>query len=249
MGPQPSSISAVNRHHGTASSYAEPAGTPSSLAPISTPSSLAPASNQALSAPDLTKLDSNQVILLQGLCLVQAAACGNLQQQTEGVQTAVTCSLQQTQAVLQASKQGRLTGAAASALGLVLRTTLKDNAAQSESGLSESNGAEPAHARVTSSSSSQAAVTASEAQQAVVREAVGKLCEAGKQVAKQPSAAVAKQGVAVGLATLLGATGPVSSTHSDISSPSWRAEAKLVLAVRLPISMQHACDNRVNDLH
>ena len=237
MGPQPSSIPAVSQHRDIASTHAEPAGTPSSSAPAST---------QASSTPDLTMLDSNQVILLQGLCLVQAAACGSLQQQTEGGQNAMTCSLQQLQAVLQASKQGRLTGAAASALGLVLRT-LKDNSAQSESGLSEPNGVEPAHARVAASSSSQAAVTASEAQQAVVREAVGKLCEAGRQVAKQPSAAVAKQGVALGLATLLGATGPGSSTHSDIGSSSWRAEAKVVLAVRLPISISMVCGNVVND--
>lgn len=180
-----------------------------------------------------------------GLCYSQAAACCHLQHQSKDEMLAVTCSMQQLQAVLQASKQGKLTGAAASSLGLVLRTALQIRAAHSESAQSDStnpDSAQPAQKQPSShhTESRQSALqgsnlhqAGSEGDEAIVREAMVQLCEAGQQVAKLPSAAVAKQGVALGLASLLGVASTMTATESGYGphSLTWRDQAKHALKV------------------
>lgn len=154
-------------------------------------------------------------MLLQGLCLLHGAACCQLHQQSKYAICSVAHSSQQLQSVLKASKQGKLTGAAASALGLIARAAPKSNAELDESTKASTVKAQSQHAC------------------AGTREAVMKLCEAGGQVAKLPGAAAAKQGVASGLATLLGAVGTSNPTEPvlDLDSAPWKSEAKDVLKV------------------
>ena len=173
------------------------------------------ASTTNKSATDLTQLSSNQTTLLQGLCLLQATACWQLQQQSQEATDFVTLSMEQLQLVSRASKQGKLTGAAASALGLVASIALRSNAESDES----------AKAGTVISQWQQAAASA--------KEAMMQLCEAGRQVAKLPGVTAARQGVASGLAALLGAVGSVSPAKPvlDLDGASWKSEAKMVLKV------------------
>lgn len=177
-------------------------------------------------APGLSQLSSSQTALLQGLLLAQATACYQLQQQDLQQAGLVKLSVQQTQAVLQQSKQGKLTGAAATALGQLLRSALQGGPKQQPAQPSSA----PAEQTLVESCGANGS-------QGDVKEAVVKLCEAGRQVGKLPSAAAAKQGISLGLAALLG--GPTVASQNTpagivsplMDDPIWKAQGEAVLEV------------------
>lgn len=167
--------------------------------------------------------------LAQGVCYAQAAACSCLKLGLPDEDAAVSSTIQQLHGVLHSSKQGKLIGAAASSLGLVLRTALHRLSAESAHQQPSSAGTDSKQSKPPQSS---ACGTLAQGYEATVMEALVKLCEASGQVTKLPSAAVAKQGVALGLATLLEAsTVPTAKPEVGDPSLSWRDQAKHALKV------------------
>lgn len=199
----------------------------------------------------LASLGAMEEAVLAGCCVVQASACVQLtkeqqrrqqqQQQQQHQQhqaktstfsqspneTAVLLSkaVAQLRGILTASKHGKLTGAAATALGSVLNSALTAQPTEPQPQPSW------AVAEQTSKGSAQ------HAQHGIafdLKDGVSDLLEAGNQVAKLPSAALGRQGVAMGLSALLGGSGwPRGKAAGSglLSKAGWSAETEDVLEV------------------
>ena len=158
------------------------------------------------------------------------------QSQTEETAVLFSKAVSQLRGILVTSKHGKLTGAAAAALGSVLNSALTaqlpEPQAQSGSAAAEQTNKGPAqHAQ----RGMPANVNESE-----LRDGVSDLLAAGDQVAKLPSAAMGKQGIAISLSTLLGG---VVEPHARAASSGllnksgWAKEIKDVLEVRSRLAM------------
>ena len=193
----------------------------------------------------VARLTAVEEALLAGCCVVQASACVQItkeqqqQQQQQQQQakkssapqphneTAVLLSkaVAQLRGILAASKHGKLTGAAATALGSVLNSALTAQPTEPQPQPSST------YAEQTIKGSAQ------HAQHGIafdLKGGVSDLLAAGNQVAKLPSAALGRQGVALGLSTLLGGSGwPHGKAAGSglLSKAAWSAETEDVLEV------------------
>ena len=185
----------------------------------------------------LTALGPAESVLLEGCCAAQAAACLAAAakqlpaEQGQQAETLLTEAIQHLRAVLAAAKHGKLTGIAASSLGSVLNTaltaqsTLSGSSSGSNSkGLQEQSTAQHAQRNA----AQQAGLTESD-----TKAALTDIMAAVTRVTKLPSAALGKQGVALGLVALLG--GSVVGGHAVhgalLDRPGWSHEAKSALQV------------------
>ena len=203
--------------------------------------------------------------LLAGCCVLQSTACQYLvteqqqqqqQQQTKQLsleqQTAVLLSkaVSQLRGLLVASKHGKLTGAAAAALGSVLNSALMaelpEPQPQSGSAATEqTNKGLVQHAQCgipadLNESELRGGKSELRGGESELRVGVSDLLAAGDQVVKLPSAAMGKQGVAMGLSALLGGiVGPHSRAAGSglLTKTGWSQETQDVLEVRSRLSM------------
>ena len=206
----------------------------------------------------VANLTAAEDALLAGCCVLQSITCEHLateQQQQQAIsqqpqqqqqqtkqssversqteETAVLLSkaVSQLRAILVASKHGKLTGAAAAALGSVLNSALtaqlpEPQAHSGSAAAEQTNKGSAQHAQRGMS------VNVNESE---LTGGVSDLLAAGDQVAKLPSAAMGKQGVAMGLSTLLeGFVGPHGRAASSglLSKTGWAKETEDVLEVR-----------------
>ena len=135
-----------------------------------------------------------------------------------------------------ASKHGKLTSAAAAALGSVLNSALT---AQLPEPQPQSGSAAAEQTNRGSAQHAQRGVPVN-VNESELRGGLSDLLAAGDQVAKLPSAAMGKQGVAMGLSTLLG--GSVGSYGKAagsgvLSKPGWSKESEVVLEVWFGVSV------------
>ena len=209
--------------------------------------------------------------LLAGCCVLQSTACLYLvteqqqqqQQQTKQLsleqQTAVLLSkaVSQLRGLLVASKHGKLTGAAAAALGSLLNSALMaqlpEPQPQSGSAATEQTNKGlvqhahcgiPADLNESELRGGESELRVGEAElrggESKLRVGVSDLLAAGDQVVKLPSAAMGKQGVAMGLSALLGGiVGPHSRAAGSglLTKTGWSQETQDVLEVRSRLSM------------
>ena len=217
----------------------------------------------------LASLTAAEDALLAGCCTLQSTACLHLateqqqqqqqqqkqatserpqqqqQQQTKQSsleqppdETAVLLSkaVSQLRGLVVASKHGKLIGAAAAALGSVLNSALT---AQLPEIQPQSGSAAAEQSSRGSAQHAQRGVPVN-VTETELRGGVSDLLAAGDQVTKLPSAAMGKQGVAMGLSTLLG--GGVGSNGKAAGSgvlgkPGWSKESEDVLEVRSRLSV------------
>lgn len=184
-----------------------------------------------------TALGPAETVLLEGCCAAQAAAClaaaAKQLPAEQGQQAAklLTEAVQLLRAVLAAARHGKLTGIAASSLGSVLNVVLtaQSNLGGSFSG-SKSKGLQEQstaqHAQ--RDAPQQVGLTESD-----TKAALTDIMAAVTTVTKLPSAALGKQGVALGLVALLG--GQIVGGHAVhgalLDRPDWSNEAKYALQV------------------
>lgn len=193
---------------------------------------------QLTDSAKLASLTAAEEALLEGCCIVQAAACTELastprQQQRNPVRgfsknqcKLLSTAVSQLRGLLAASKRGRLTSVAASSFGSVLNSAF---AAQLHKSQSQLSGGEVQDQSQHAQQASAAGLTDS-----VLRDGVSELVAAVDQVAKLPSAAIGKQGVAMGLGALLGGVTWLNSKaaiNGLVSRPGWSKETKNVLQV------------------
>ena len=191
----------------------------------------------------LTALSPAETVLLEGCCAAQAAAClaaaakkpPAIQQQQQ-VQILLTEAVQQIRAILAAAKHGKLTGIAASSLGSVLNSAL--TAQSTLSGSSSGSNSKGLQEQSTPQHAQRDAAQRDAAQQVGLTEsdtkaALTDITAAITRVTKLPSAALGKQGVALGLVALLG--GSIVGGHAVhgalLDRPGWSHEAKSALQV------------------
>jgi len=193
--------------------------------------------NPAILATGLAALGPAETVLLEGFCAAQAAACLAAAakqppaEQQQHVESLLTKGVQQLRAILAASKHGKLTGIAASSLGSVLnsaltgQSTLSGSSSGSNSkGLQEQSTTQ--HAQ--SDAAQQVGLTESG-----IKLALTDITAAVTRLTKLPSAALSKQGVALGLVALLGGSiaGGNAVPGALLDRPGWSHEAKSALQV------------------
>ncbi len=186
----------------------------------------------------LTALSPAETVLLEGCCVAQAAAClaaaakqPPAEQQQEVITTLMTEAVQQLRAILAASKHGKLTGIAANSLGSVLNSAL--TAQSTLSGSSSSSNSKGLQEQSTAQHAQRDAAQQVGLTESDIKAAVTDITAAVTRVTKLPSAALGKQGVALGLVTLLG--GSIVGGHAVpgalLGRPGGSHEAKSALQV------------------
>ena len=184
----------------------------------------------------LSALSPAEIILLEGCCAAQAAAClaATAKQlpaeQQQQVDTLMTRAVQRLRGILAASKHGKLTGIAASSLGSVLNSALT---AQSTRGGSSGSNLKGLQGRSTAQHAQRDAAQQVGLTESDIKVAQTDITAAVTRVAKLPSAALGKKGVALGLVALL--WGSVVGGHAVpgalLDRPGWTHEAKSALQV------------------
>ena len=186
---------------------------------------------------DFSTLNASEVALLEGSCIAQAAvavaAAEHKQpaQQQQHFLDLVARAVQHLKAILAKSKHGRLTGVAASSLGTVLNSALAAESTAADSPSASNLNAQQApgsaqHAQY--DTAQQTDLTDSR-----LRGALSDIVGAVTQVTKLPSAAMGKQGVALGLVALFGGSrvGHKGLPGALVDKPGWGSEAKKALQV------------------
>lgn len=217
----------------------------------------APTDGQHRPSASLASLTAVEDALLRGCCVLQAETCLHLatesqqqqqsrserpQQHQEEKQSSserpqseiailLSTAVSQLRGVLAASKHGKLTGTAASSLGSVLNSALtaqfpETHSQPSSAAASEQTAKAPAqHAQHS---------TVAHLNDSELRGGLSDLMAAGDQVAKLPGAALGKQGVSMGLSSLLaGAVGSNGKAAGSglLSKAGWSRETDDTLQV------------------
>lgn len=186
---------------------------------------------------DFSTLNASEVALLEGSCIAQAAAAVAAAEHKQPAEQQrhfldlIARAVQHLKAILAKSKHGRLTGIAASSLGTVLSSALtaQGTAAGSPSASDLNAQQAPGSAQhAQHDTAQQTDLTDSQ-----LRGALSDIMGAVTQVTKLPSAAVGKQGVALGLVALFGGSrvGHKGLPGALVDKPGWGSEAKQALQV------------------
>lgn len=193
--------------------------------------------NSATFDSGLTALGPAESALLEGCCAAQAAACLSAaakqlpEEQQQQVDTLLTKAVQQLRAILAASKHGKLTGIAANSLGSVLNSALTAQSALS--GPSSGSNSKSLQEQSTAQHAQRDAAQPAGLTESDIKAALTDITAADTRVTKLPSAALGKQGVALGLVALLG--GSIVGGHAVhgalLDRPGWTHEAKSALQV------------------
>ena len=215
---------------------------------------------------DLTRLNASDAALLQGCCSAQAAVCavlgeqqsslqqqhGNLQNsQQKHQQQLFAAAVRHLRAVLAASKNGKLTGAAASSLGSVLNSALStqglrthlpsdshtpqhraQGAADTFQNSSQPIKPDSESSQQRSHSSAQHGVVAEQVlTESELKRAVSDIIAGCDYASKLPSAAMAKQGLAMGLAAFLKRAEGRETASALLERAEWKQQAHDALKV------------------